>query len=131
MEYIKELQEQGFEEKFVVDFLLGATNERKLTLNERAYVVKYYRNLEIALAECSHEEKAALPLQNVSVSFLSEGIAIKIYKQIGLLAEKQGGITGITTLNQLPSWLQNFMKELAADYGRQIDFLKSVLANER
>lgn len=72
-----------------------------------------------------------LPIQNVSVSFLSEGMANKIYKQIGLLAEKQGGITGITTLNQLPSWLQNFMKELAADYGRQIDFLKSVLANER
>ena len=73
----------------------------------------------------------ALPIQNVSVSFLSEGMANKIYKQIGLLAEKQGGITGITTLNQLPSGLQNFMKKLAADYGRQIDFLKSVLANER
>lgn len=73
----------------------------------------------------------ALPIQNVSVSFLSEGMANKIYKQIGLLAEKQGGITGITILNQLPGWLQNFMKELAADYGRQIDFLKSVLANER
>lgn len=76
-------------------------------------------------------DETALPIQNVSVSFLSEGMANKIYKQIGLLAEKQGGITGITILNQLPSWLQNFMKELAADYGRQIDFLKSVLANER
>jgi len=76
-------------------------------------------------------ENGKLAIQRVSVSFLSEGMANKIYKQIGLLAEKQGGITGITILNQLPSWLQNFMKELAADYGRQIDFLKSVLANER
>ena len=89
---------------------------------------------EIALKQVSGADtrtEPALPIQNVSVSFLSEGMANKIYKQIGLLAEKQGGITGITILNQLPSWLQNFMKELAADYGRQIDFLKSVLANER
>ena len=59
MEYIKELQENGFEAKMIVDFIMGASNERKLTLHERNYVVNYYRSLEISLSirSCNDNHK--------------------------------------------------------------------------
>ena len=59
----------------------------------------------------------------------------KIIKQIGLLSEKKGGIIGVIVINDIlnnkdaPKDLIEFLKEIGNDYGRQIEFLKSLLTD--
>ncbi|WP_159522921.1 hypothetical protein [Sunxiuqinia indica] len=93
-------------------------------------LVEKHNALIEALEKGSIEAPAALPLQNVSISFLSEGLKNKILKRIGLLAEKQGSISGLYSIYDGNASVKNLLKEIADDYGRQVDFLKSVLANE-
>jgi hypothetical protein len=46
MKYIKYLESKGFRVKLIVDFLIGATANRKLTIDERKYIADYISDLE-------------------------------------------------------------------------------------
>lgn len=41
MKYINILKKDGFERKLIVDFLIGATETRTLTIEERKYISEY------------------------------------------------------------------------------------------
>lgn len=46
MKYIEELKKKGFETKIICDFLIGETERRKLTIDEREYLSDYIMTLE-------------------------------------------------------------------------------------